>query len=158
MDLQAHGFNRMYFAYPWIAIPLQIVVTLFAVTYLLSFLGGWWSLAARYQTTRRMPAGSFLLSGNFRYVVGYQNVIRAASDAEGLYLRFWPRLAHAPLFIPWSAITLKKPGGLIFRSQTMLLGNNPAVPFTVPLRKVEKLLRHRVVQGSANGDWPRING
>ena len=152
--MQAHSYVQPY-AHPAIAIPLQIVLTVLVVTFSVSLLGGWWSLARRYRTQKPMPKGSFLISGSLRYVVGYENVIRAASDADGLYLRFWPRLAHPPLFIPWADVRLKKPYRFIRRSQTMLLGQSPAIPFSVRQRDVERLTKNQ--HAASEAIWPRLD-
>ncbi len=92
-----------------------------------------------------MPAGSFLVSGSMRYIVGYNNVIRAGSDSDGLYLRFWPRLAHPPLFIPWEDVFVKPPRRfLLFRMQTLMLGRAACVPFTIKAGDAERLLANVV--------------
>ncbi len=132
---------RPYQHYPAVWIIGQILVTAGLVSFLISLVGGWWTLSRSYRTDRPMPPKSFLISGSFRYLAGYQNVIRANSNTEGLYLKFWPRLAHPPLFIPWTDIVVKKPFRIIFRMQTMMLGRAGWVPFTTTGTDVERLLK-----------------
>jgi hypothetical protein len=131
---------NIYETHPVVAILTQLVLTAMLVCYIISFLGGWWSLSRRYGTSRPLPAGAFTGSGSFRYLAGYQNIIRLGSDSEGVYLRFWPRLAHPPLFIPWEEVTVKPSWRFIIRQQTLVLGEQTRVPLTVREKDAKKLL------------------
>lgn len=136
--------NHFYQDYPYLAWPLQIAVMLPLIAFLVSLLGGWRSLASEYQTERKMPAKSFhLTSGAFRYLAGYNNILRIGADQEGLYLRCWLRLFHPPLFLPWSAVEIKKPFRWIFKQQTLMLGRPRWVPFTISARVVKRLMEAR---------------
>jgi hypothetical protein len=71
-------------------------------------------------------------------MVGYNNVLTVASDSEGIYLGvlFLFRIAHPPLFIPWSEIEIETPQKKFFVSvQKLRLG-----PDRIPLRLRTKLV------------------
>ncbi len=132
---------NLYETHPLVVIPLQIVLTLVVVLYLVSFFSGWRSLSEYYRTDRPMPTGSFTSSGQFRFLMRYNNALRLGSDAEGLYLGFWPRLAHPPLFIPWSEIEVRPARRvLFFPMQTLVLGRDLQIPFTTRQRDADRLL------------------
>jgi hypothetical protein len=125
----------------FLAVFVQLILTIILVAYLLAFIGGWWSLSLRYRTERQLPKGSFVGSGSLRYIAGYHNVLRLGSDSEGMYLTFWPRLAHPPLFIPWDQVEVGAPQRIISRVQTLTIGKELGVPFTMRPRDVQRLLR-----------------
>ncbi len=127
--------NHLFFA-----ISIQIIATVVLVSYVVAFAGGWWSLSRRYRTEYPMPPGSFLSGATFRYVVGYNNVLRLGSDTEGLYLTFWPRIGHPPLFIPWHEVEVKAPRRIILKMQTLVLGQEQKVPVTMREKDVRRLL------------------
>jgi hypothetical protein len=131
---------KPYEHYPLISILVQLVLTFILVAYVLAFVGGWWSLSQRYQTKRLLPHGSFVGSGRMRFISSYSNVLRLGSDAEGLYLTFWPRLAHPPLFVPWDQVEIGPPRRMLFNSQTLSLGRDLQIPFTMRERDVQRLL------------------
>jgi hypothetical protein len=127
--------------HPILALPVQLVLTIILVAYLLAFIGGWWSLSRQYRTERRLPNGSFVGSGSLRYIASYNNVLRLGSDGEGMYMTFWPRLAHPPLFVPWDQIEVGSPRRMIFKIQTLTIGKELRVPFTMRPKDVQRLLR-----------------
>lgn len=139
---------NLYETHPLLILPLQFIVTFILVIYLVALIGGWTSLNRYYRTERKMPAGSFLARGaTFRYAVGYNNVIRLGSDAEGLYLSFWPRLAHPPLFIPWRDIEAQLPRRILFiRSQRLLLGREARIGMTLREKDALRLLANAPAQ------------
>ncbi len=89
------------------AIPLFFLAVWFFVSWLLSRLSGWSSLAATYRADR--PAEEELLSfqsARFGPLIGYNNCLKFGSNGEGLYVSvFAPfRFTHPPLTIPWTEI------------------------------------------------------
>jgi hypothetical protein len=96
------------------------------LSYVTSFLAGWWGLAQRYRTEkpcpdhkRRMQTG--VLRGAFRY----NHVMTVGSDAEGIYvsLPFIFRLGCPSLFVPWADVEIEAPTQLfLFMMQTLRLG------------------------------------
>src|ERR1022692_2161618 len=82
-----------------------------AVSYSLSFLGGWFALGMRFRRTSAVPLGkSFWFASlsmrKWLIPVSYRNCIFATVCAQGVGLSVFPvfRLGHAKLFIPWSAV------------------------------------------------------
>lgn len=71
---------------------------------LLSFVGGWKRLAARYQTKREPRGKSFSGVQGQIGLVSYRGVLECTTNAEGFFLRpgFLFRFAHPLIFIPWS--------------------------------------------------------
>ena len=70
--------------------------------FVISLMGGWWSLAERYRTDRPFPAHVRRFQrGQMRFMINYNGVLTVASDAEGVYLgmMFLFRLGHPPLFV-----------------------------------------------------------
>jgi hypothetical protein len=116
-------------AHRYLAFSLWIVIAMPLAIVLLGRIGGWRTLAARYATTRPMPPGSFLLgTGDFGKLARYRNLLRAGSDAEGVYLRFWPRLAHPPIFVPWPEIAVEPPRRVLFEMQSLVFGPKSPEP------------------------------
>jgi hypothetical protein len=127
--------------------PLQIVVMLTMVSFVISFVGGWWSLGLEFASDLKLPRGSFTGSGSLRWIAGYNNVLRFGADREYLYLRCWLRIAHPPLAIPWTQIEVRAPRRLLFsRSQTLVLGLGTRIPLTLREKDVVRLLRLRGVE------------
>ncbi|MDR3746046.1 MAG: hypothetical protein P4K80_07955 [Acidobacteriaceae bacterium] len=120
-------------------LTLYFVVFWAGVGVLISVVGGWRSLAQRYRTERTFPDHKrWLQSGQMYRMVGYNNVLTVASDNEGIYLGvlFLFRIAHPPLFIPWSEIEIETPQQKFFVSvQKLRLG-----PDRIPLRLRTKLV------------------
>ena len=73
---------------------------------LLSLLGGWWRLAARY---RAAPGGSRAdrrLESGYVGWVRYRNLLSVGVGPDGLFLAVLPmlRFLHPPLRIPWTEV------------------------------------------------------
>ena len=132
-------------------IPLWLTVG-----YLVSLLSGWQSLADRYKTDRPFSSHKkWLQSAQMRFGVGYNNVLTAASDAEGIYLGVLVlfRMGHPPLFIPWSDIGLDEPRRFLFmKSRKFRLG-----PDGIPLRVREPLAQFLLQTNTAAATAPRLD-
>ncbi|HEV2616406.1 MAG TPA: hypothetical protein VGU63_07335 [Candidatus Acidoferrales bacterium] len=123
-----------------------IVVSLFV-----SYGGGWHVLARRFRFNSEFTGKVFRWqSAHMRSVARYHNCVSIGANLEGLYVApFFPfRIAHPPLFIPWSEVsyTRKK----IFFSQMFCfeLGREHAIPFWVGKNLGEQL------QQAAGIAWP----
>ena len=87
------------------AFGLALFITIWvAVSLILSFVGGWRSLAREYRAPHTVPDSGWierraLLSGRARY----KNALRLRADDAGIYLSvaFPFRVGHPPLFFPW---------------------------------------------------------
>lgn len=89
-------------------IPLFLVGIWCLVSVILAHVGGWQELATVYRAGSSFEGkriGS--QSASMRGGTGYRNVLTVGLNTSGVRLAvFFPfRLAHPPLFIPWSEIT-----------------------------------------------------
>lgn len=85
-----------------------LIVFLAAITFLISRISGWNSLAQKYPLRATFPKPKIWLGyGVLRGWIGYNGGVIVASDSRGLYLRAIPIIlsfCQAPIFIPWSEI------------------------------------------------------
>ncbi len=76
---------------------------------LVSVLGGWSALAARYPAGGARPARSWgMKSGTFGNFANYRGVLTVGVGPEGLFLDvMWAfRVGHAPILVPWSEVEI----------------------------------------------------
>jgi hypothetical protein len=108
----------------------------------LSLIGGWWQLAREYRFSGSF-AGKQWRSQNVRMraFVRYRTSVNIGADEAGLYLSVsaFFRLAHAPLFVPWSDVTLReRDEGIIFRNE-LRFSKEPDVPVQVTKKMAAEL-------------------
>ncbi len=90
-------------------IGFAIVFPLFwmGIVLLLSKLGGWSELAARFGSDAP-PQGELFTwcSARLRMVVSYSNCLRITVSRQGVHMRtlVFFKMGHQPLFIPWTAV------------------------------------------------------
>jgi hypothetical protein len=98
-----------------VIVPLAFAALWSAIIFLVSRMGGWSSLARHYAygghfdgfrkrcVTGAMSGGPFL-----GFPCNYGNCLTLGADSHGLYLAVFPifRPGHAPLFVPWSDISV----------------------------------------------------
>lgn len=136
--------------------PASVVITMIALVWIvisiaLSFAGGWYALARRFRVGKEFNGSSWRWqSAQMRWVAAYHNCITVGASSEGLYVApFFPfRLAHPPLFIPWTEISYSKTTILFAPMTCFQLGRELQVPFWVP----EKLGQR--IQQAAGSGWP----
>jgi len=82
------------------------VVLWCTVCFGLSLLGGWYSLGQHYRQKEPFLGRRWHMRSATLRLVGYGNCLTVGADSKGLFLSvlFPFRIAHAPLFIPWSEI------------------------------------------------------
>jgi hypothetical protein len=111
-----------------VGFPIYFVALWLGVSFLISLAGGWWGLSKKYRTERAFPAHKKSFQrGQMRGGTGYNGVLTLGSDAEGVYLGvlFLFRVAHPPLFIPWSDVEVEESTRyFFFRVQRLRLGPN----------------------------------
>ena len=135
VDLHPVGFVigfTVYFCTIWIVACIMI-----------SFMSGWWSLSRRYRAESTPSTTVNWASGTFRRIVGYHNVLRITSNAEGLYLSVIKpfRLGHPPLFIPWSEVDIRPEKSFLFlRRRTFLFDRTKRIPLTLRSTIADKIL------------------
>lgn len=136
--------------------PASIVIVLIALFWIaasavLSMGGGWFALGRRFRVAKDFAGASWRWqSAQMRWIASYHNCITVGANPEGLYVApFFPfRLAHPPLFIPWSEISHSRSTILFAPKTCFQLGSDLQVPFWVP----EELgLR---IQEAAGNSWP----
>jgi hypothetical protein len=110
---------------PLVAIPL--IGSL--VCLLLSLVSGWQRLAARYPATQpahgtRLRAQSAGIGG-----VSYRNCLTIHVAADGLFLSmpFILRVGHAPLFIPWHAVSKQETVKFLWSEMVRLEIGSPPI-------------------------------
>ncbi len=129
-----------------VGIVLFCVIGVFAVSFLISFMTGWFALARRFRK-QSDPYGEVRSAGPFFYTVymrawsHYSSVIRliAASDALYVSILFPFRIGHPPLRIPWDEIRFSRTK-YFFRPYIVLtLGNQEQIPMRISLRMARNL-------------------
>jgi hypothetical protein len=121
--------------------PLYFAAIWTLVSWIVSFIGGWYALSKhlRAQHDPQNPtatAGPFGYGVKMRFRTHYGNVIRITSAPDGLYLSVLVifRIAHPPLFIPWSDIEFTRTTFLWWRYVILILGRNERIPMRISER------------------------
>ena len=105
----------------YLIIPVFLIIfPLFfmGITTLLSFLGGWRSLANKYKTDRNPPSNARSMQSGKMSFVRYNNVLKIGTYQDGLFLDVFLlfKAGHPALFIPWQAISEIKNTNFLFMS------------------------------------------
>lgn len=100
-----------------------------AVVFALAIFGGWRTLAASYATHESPHGRRFAGESGSVGGVSYRNSLTVYVAPEGLFLTvpLFLRFGHAPLLIPWSAITNQRRVKFLWRETTTFqAGSAPA--------------------------------
>jgi hypothetical protein len=124
-----------------------------AVALLISWIGGWSSLAQHFRHTGRFSGPRwYFQSAGMRWHTGYRNCLTVGANHEGLYLSilFLFRIRHPPLFIPWNEISVSRKWSLFYLGPfvEMRLGRELGIPLRVRRRLGDNL------KEAAGGSWP----
>ena len=135
-----------------LAFPIYFVLLWLGIATLISYTGGWRTLSKSFRTEAPFqgPAWRFQ-SGRMRGLIGYNNCLTVGASSDGLYLgvMFFLRFMHPPLFIPWSAVSVRTKRIWIFGERvTLTLGREVAIPLTIRGRLAGKL------KAAAGNGWP----
>jgi hypothetical protein len=134
------------FLFSYLGIALFGIIFVCSVSFLISFLTGWFALTRRFKKQSE-PYGEVRSAGPFFYTVymrgwsHYSSVIRlmAASDALYMSILLPFRIGHPPLRIPWDEIQFASTK-FFFRSYIVLtLGNQEKIPMRISLRMARNL-------------------
>jgi hypothetical protein len=123
----------------------------FAVSFVISYTGGWASLARSFRYRSKFNGSKWRgESGRMRGIAHYRNCLVIGANAEGLYLAvFFPfRIAHPPLFIPWNEVTFSKIRIFFVPMVRFQLGKEHSVPFSVRESLANK------IREAARSAWP----
>jgi hypothetical protein len=131
--------------------PIYFLCLWFLVALVVSFVGGWFSLARLYRT--RVPFNGSKWrgqSGQMRCLTNYNRVLTLGTSQEGLYLAsmFLFRLMHPPLLIPRSEIKVRRKKGWVFEYVIFTMGHELAIPLRIRGSLGAKL------RESAGSYWP----
>jgi hypothetical protein len=131
--------------------PIYFLSLWFMVGAVLSFIGGWFSLAKVYRTRVAFNGAKWRMrSGQMRWLVNYNNVLTIGVSQEGLYLAsmFLFRFLHPPLLVPWSEIKVRRNKGWMFEYVIFTMGRELAIPLRIRGNLAAKL------RESADNWWP----
>jgi hypothetical protein len=120
-------------------------------SYVSAVVSGWSALSKRFQFTGQFHGQSWPLRiARMRFFARYWLTVGA--EESGLYLSVFSlfRIAHPPLLIPWSEVTVM-PGyiDLIFKKRELRLGRQESIPLRISASLFERL------RSSAGGAWPQ---
>src|SRR5579883_1135785 len=120
--------------HPFLVACANLVVLWFLICTLISYAGGWRSLAKRFRMTAVFRGQTWKgQSGKMRFIANYNRSLKFGANEEGLYLEsrslFW--FLHPQLFIPWSEISVERKRVWILQPVRLLLGKNGAIPLTI---------------------------
>jgi hypothetical protein len=131
--------------------PIYFLCLWLLVGAILSFIGGWFSLAKVYRT--RVPFNGAkwrMQSGQMRWLANYNNVLTIGVSPQSLYLAsmFLFRFMHPPLLVPWSEIKMRRKKGWVFEYVILTMGHELAIPLRIRETLGAKL------RESAGNCWP----
>jgi len=112
------------------------------MAFLFATISGWRTLAGAYRLTEK----SMVRDGGARAqvigLVNYNRCLTFGSATDGLHIKpsWFFRLAHPPLFIPWSDVTAAQDKGWIFRYLDFRFAQAPEIRVRVSERLGTSLL------------------
>jgi len=135
-----------------VILPAYFVTLWLFVSFILSHIGGWATLAKQYRLQRPFTGAKWhFQSGQMRLLAGYSRCLTAGCNTDGLYLGilFLFRFAHPPLFLPWNEISVQRKKIWLFGDYVRLeLGHELQIPLWIRGSLADKL------KGAAGGHWP----
>jgi len=135
----------------WIIIPCYAIALWLLVSALISYIGGWTTLAKRFRLRVPFTEERWLgQSGQMRWIAGYGNCLTVGCNHQGLYLAMMPlfRFRHPPLLVPWDEITITRRRIVFFRMVRFGLGRELDIPIYLRARLADRMRR------SAGDRWP----
>jgi hypothetical protein len=134
------------------ALPIAFFVALWlGVAYLLDRFGGWDALRKHYRLAGSFHGRRWWFQSGDLSGMSYRGCLTVGANEEGLYLRMlWPfALWAAPLFIPWSDVSVTtRAGWPIFRLTELRFACAPSIPLRISTRLRDRLAR------AAGSAWP----
>jgi hypothetical protein len=132
----------------FVIFPVYFVVLWLLVSALISFVGGWRSLAKRFRLRGSFEGERWRWqSGQMRWLVGYHNCLTLGANEEGILLAimFLLRFRHPSLLIPWNEVSVKRKRLWIIGEYVgLILGRETAVPLWIRASLAAKLRRAAV--------------
>jgi hypothetical protein len=122
------------------------------ISYGISWMSGWHRLAQRFRWEQDFDGERWRFqSGSMRLGAHYNGVLTLGANREGIYLAvlFPFRLAHPPLFIPWSEITVSDRRYVLIAGTQFVLGREAQIPLWVYKKTGDRLVAYRPTDGGA---------
>jgi hypothetical protein len=135
----------------WIIVPCYAVAILMIVKVVISYVGGWTTLAKQFRLTTPFIGERWTRqSGQMRWIAGYGNCLTVGSNAQGLYLAMMPlfRFRHPQLLIPWREIEISQRRILFLRYVRFRLGRDLRIPLCLRPKLADR------VKHAAGKLWP----
>lgn len=134
----------------WVIFPLYSATLWFGVSAILSFVGGWATLAKGFRYTGSFQGVRLSFQSGRMGVTSYGRCLTLGVSAEGLYLAvmFPFRVCHPPLLIPWNELSVAPPRRLLFKFVRLGLGRECDIPLRLRPKVVDKLKQ------AAGEYWP----
>ena len=135
----------------WIIIPCYALALWLLVSAVISYIGGWTTLAKRFRL--RVPfVGERWTgrSGQMRWIAGYGNCLTVGCNPHGLYLAMMPlfRFRHPPLLIPWEEVAVSRRQIVFLLYVRFGLGRELDIPLYLKQNVADK------IKGTAGDRWP----
>ena len=114
----------------WWVIPLFVAGTFWVGMHFAAWLTGWSELASRYRTDAAFEGQKWRFqSAQMRYMSHYNGCLSFGANSQGVYISTWAmfRIAHAPLFVPWSELRVEPKRRWLFPGYELRFGQVPDV-------------------------------
>jgi hypothetical protein len=135
----------------FVIIPVYFVAIWLLVSVIISYVGGWTTLAKRFKLEEPFAGTRWTWqSAQMRWLTGYNHCLTVGVSPEGLYLATLAlfRFRHPPLLIPWNEVIVAYRRILFFRYLRFGLGRELDIPFYVREKLADEL---RIAAGDR---WP----
>ena len=127
----------------WPGVLLAVFIAGWAgFSYLISYMSGWRYLAQAYRTRQPFLGGRLRpWAASMRWGVNYNGLLALGADSQGMHVSvfFVFRIAHPPLFIPWTEISATPMRTWWFKMVRMEFEKYPSTYLLIPLKLVERL-------------------
>jgi hypothetical protein len=137
----------------WFIFPCYFVTLWLLVSAVISYLGGWTTLAKRFRLRHSFVGERWhSQSGQMRWIAGYRSCLTVGCNTEGLYLATMPlfRFRHPPLLIPWEEVAIRRRQMFFLPPVRFGLGRELDIPFYVSAKLADAI---RQVAGAR---WPNV--
>lgn len=127
-----------------VKVILIFIGTYAGVCLLLSYIGGWMTLATSYRSSRevRNALTNHFQSASMRLIGFYNHCLSITPTKDGLFISvfFLFRIGHPPLFVPWDDITMMQARWLFGDMVELRFSKAPTIPFRISKSLYEDLL------------------
>lgn len=109
----------------WSLFPIGFVAFWLFISWVISIMGGWSSLAQKYPLYEKFQGRQTVTSGRVG-MCNYGGALKIGANDEGLYLGvfFLFRFGHKPLMVPWESIKVERKKKWFSRRLLFRIGEN----------------------------------